>query len=545
MLRLCQFTQFLSVFLIFFAANLATHAQDLGVPLSTGLIFESEEKLRSYPLSKVYRNYVPPRRDLTKYVPLPGNQGKNGSCVGWAVAYAARTQHFVWDNKTNRSSAQNIASPAALYNSMYGIRENCEKGSVYSVALDFMRENGVPSVKDFPLNKSGRCQRVMSGAHYQQSKRFKIKGWSKVYPRYGGSDSKEKMITRIRDQVSQYRPVVVSIHVPTGKFGYSSFRFRGIYSNGKYEKSPSGSGHAVTIIGYDDKKRAFKIINSWGRKWGNKGYLWISYSAVQSLVKGAYVMDTRPEKRNKPEPIPDPVPEPTPTPQVGNLEKAVKIVSNVDCAGIASFQQQPNKIKVFAKNQNDLQKLKSELALRLPSFEIDTNLAPWPQCEARITLGEQIKNSYGLQLAINDLSSDKAEPVLTEGDPLVLKMKTPSFPSYIYAAYLAQDKEGKHEVIHLIQTTDVLEQYPPNSEIIIGDGRNNTDEFTITGPNFGKEMIVLIASASPLYTKERAWTELDRDYLSGIRDALILKSASNGKRQIAAQFLTLTTRKNN
>ena len=35
--------------------------------------------------------------------------------------------------------------------------------------------------------------------------------------------------------------------------------------------------HAICVVGYDDNKKAFKIINSWGDNWGIEGYGYISY----------------------------------------------------------------------------------------------------------------------------------------------------------------------------------------------------------------------------------------------------------------------------
>jgi len=44
--------------------------------------------------------------------------------------------------------------------------------------------------------------------------------------------------------------------------------------------NPDGSpaGHAVLCVGYDDKERRFRVRNSWGTTWGQKGYFTIPYT---------------------------------------------------------------------------------------------------------------------------------------------------------------------------------------------------------------------------------------------------------------------------
>jgi len=41
-------------------------------------------------------------------------------------------------------------------------------------------------------------------------------------------------------------------------------------------------GHAVMAVGYDDTARQFLVRNSWGPKWGLKGYFKIPYSYLTS-----------------------------------------------------------------------------------------------------------------------------------------------------------------------------------------------------------------------------------------------------------------------
>ena len=68
-----------------------------------------------------------------------------------------------------------------------------------------------------------------------------------------------------------------------------------VYSNIICEAINTTESHAVTVVGYDDnvyydvnkngkieeaEKGAFKVANSWGTNWGNNGYFWVLYDAL-------------------------------------------------------------------------------------------------------------------------------------------------------------------------------------------------------------------------------------------------------------------------
>lgn len=47
----------------------------------------------------------------------------------------------------------------------------------------------------------------------------------------------------------------------------------------------SAGGHAYLINGVNTKKKLFRIKNSWGRAWGNKGHAYISFDDMDKLIK--------------------------------------------------------------------------------------------------------------------------------------------------------------------------------------------------------------------------------------------------------------------
>ena len=66
-----------------------------------------------------------------------------------------------------------------------------------------------------------------------------------------------------------------------------------------------GSGHAVTIVGYENKTGAIKdtvfiFKNSWGVKWGAGGYGFASYDYLERNLAETALLEVQPTGTRKP-----------------------------------------------------------------------------------------------------------------------------------------------------------------------------------------------------------------------------------------------------
>lgn len=51
---------------------------------------------------------------------------------------------------------------------------------------------------------------------------------------------------------------------------------------------PTGNpigGHAYLLSGYSVSRHAFRMVNSWGSEWGDRGKAWIKYGDIDSLIR--------------------------------------------------------------------------------------------------------------------------------------------------------------------------------------------------------------------------------------------------------------------
>ncbi|MBF8222415.1 C1 family peptidase [Halomonas sp. 328] len=264
-----------------------------GVP-ATGAVLDMDaysQVPRGAPLTRGNYRGLPARHSLEAFSPTPGDQGEQGSCVGWAVAYAARTmaEARVQELSPRQVVDRHVFSPAYVYNQI--LAGDCSAGSQIHHALDLLERQGVPLLRDFPYDPN-TCAQPILPHHRQQAAEYRIEGWRAL-----SAAGARAIHVPTRRAVAADRPVIIGMRVPDSFLDSRAIRANGgrwVPTERDYqtlERAPrSLYGHAMTVVGYDDQRfgGAFRVINSWGTDWGENGYAWIRYDDFSRFVVQAF-----------------------------------------------------------------------------------------------------------------------------------------------------------------------------------------------------------------------------------------------------------------
>ncbi|NBC09709.1 MAG: peptidase C1 [Bacteroidetes bacterium] len=223
---------------------------------------------------------LPKRVSLASYAPRRLHQGRQGSCVGWASAYAARS---ILEAQTTGQSPDQVAfSPSYLYNQI--ALQGCQ-GAYMRNAMQTMQQYGSLPFREFRYNESS-CNQRPSQQQKQAGQRYRIQGYDRLTL---GANNLKPDLLGIKQHIAQGYPVVVGMMVG-GSF-MQGMMGRKLWNPSSRDYGMRGfGGHAMCVIGYNDEYYggAFQIMNSWGPEWGDDGIAWVRYKDFKHFTKEAY-----------------------------------------------------------------------------------------------------------------------------------------------------------------------------------------------------------------------------------------------------------------
>jgi C1A family cysteine protease len=198
-------------------------------------------------------------------MPAAGDQGSQGSCSAWATVYGAGSyyNHILTGAPYTDSS---LLSPNYTYNQI--TKGNCTCTSIFD-HLYLLETQGACSLKAMPYN-AAECVLQPDSVQMKKAVPFKIRTWQTV-------DLTNRAL--IKQQLLHKSPVLFATYPDEG-----FKRPLPPYIISK-RVGPAPSGHAMVICGYNNAKKAFRVMNSWGKGWADNGFAWIDYDFfVQNLA---------------------------------------------------------------------------------------------------------------------------------------------------------------------------------------------------------------------------------------------------------------------
>ncbi|TGM46250.1 C1 family peptidase [Leptospira vanthielii] len=264
---------------------------------SCGYIPSSKEIQDSIPLKRDFNSFeeIPKSIDLSSQMPPVGNQGRQNSCVAWATGYAIKSyllknkgQVSEYDPPFAGGKGNYVFSPAFIYNQQNGGED---KGLYYYKTMEFLKSSGVAPWSSMPYTDKDYLSQP-SQSSKKEALKYKIKSFSRL--NYKNPDE-------IKRVLAGKNVVMVGMIIDDA--------FYKVKGSAIYDENGGQSygGHAMTIVGYDDnkksksgKKGAFKLQNSWGTSWGDKGFGWVSYSMLAKVGQETYAIIDEPAPQNAP-----------------------------------------------------------------------------------------------------------------------------------------------------------------------------------------------------------------------------------------------------
>lgn len=177
------------------------------------------------------------------------NQGQCGSCWAFSTVAVVEGIHQIKTGKLVSLSEQELVDCDTL-------DDGCDGGVSYHALQWITTNGGITAEDDYPYTAKDDICNTTKLSHHAAS----ISGFQRVATRSEASLTNAVVM----------QPVAVSIEAGGANFQH--------YSNGVYN-GPCGTqlNHGVTVVGYgqdeETGERYWIVKNSWGEKWGDRGYL--------------------------------------------------------------------------------------------------------------------------------------------------------------------------------------------------------------------------------------------------------------------------------
>ena len=214
-------------------------------------------------LPPTLRPVIPASVDYTPMMSPVSNQGSEGTCVGFAVVDGMKE----YQEKAEWKKLVHLSARYVYHNAQKidPWDDDSIEGTDIRSAMKVLNKLGVPPAscwKYKPHQTDSPCPNADELAAPNRISEY-------VYL---------ETLNEMRESLFINGPFVAGVQV----YGYA---WGNAEKTGKiHMPGPDddfAGGHAICIVGYDNKTHYFKFKNSWGRKWGASGYGYIPYAYLR------------------------------------------------------------------------------------------------------------------------------------------------------------------------------------------------------------------------------------------------------------------------
>ncbi len=484
----------------------------------TGAVAIEPAEYVKLPKEPTYRAFTPYGVDLSDEFPRPGYQGQQASCVAWATTYASSSYFHAGRLGRRPDKPGELMSPAYIYNSVRGPGKSCMTPLRLADALAFLRDRGAVSYADFPTDVT-QCDPALPAGLADKARAFRLRSFRRIDVGAAPGFPRALNVDDIKGALYQQKPVVFIMAAPqdfmdlTGDVTY------------RHLEPSAVNRHAMAIVGYDDRRQAFRIINSWDEHWGDRGYAWVGYDTFRTLATEAYVLEG---------------------PGNGGLTATVALspaaaldglVANAGarCGAIRMTREKGRlTLRGFIGDAAALAQVR-EAALAVDAQAlVAVEHHPFPQCEAELTLARATE-ATPLRLSATDAQGRPragASVEMRRGELFGLTVAAPADLPYVSVVYVQADGSA----VELYRGTPQLHAGGRLRSVTIGTGGPKETRFQVGAP-FGDELVVALASRQPLFGAELDDYRTERQFLTGLRARMVRVAPG----QAAAAVLRLRT----
>jgi hypothetical protein len=172
-----------------------------------------------------------------------------------------------------------------------------------------------------------------------------------------------------------------------------------------------------------------------------------------------------------------------------------------------------------------------------PTAAVDWRVTSFdgPYCRA-VDLLRPVAHRFGAAGSQLGMLLRGGERTLKDGDLMTLDLTMPDYPAWLLVDYLQHDGT----VVHLYPAAkDTPRSYPAGSHQVLGDPATGGARWEVGAP-YGTDMIMAVASSTPLFSQKRKDLEEADGYLRSLQNAIETAQRHGGR--VTADALILTTR---